>query len=236
MNLIKKIYFKFEKIFIRRPLKTKFFYKYFPGIFLWAKFSQTKNKNTTDYWNKTHAQEDEQQETNRFENLVLSFLDRLDFVGKDVLDVGCGRGIFLSQIKNAHSLNGVDISDAAVKIAASKGINALQRELPDLNLNQTFDIITCFETLEHTSRWRESIVQMVKLLRESGYLVISVPNEDSILINEHVAYFDVLRLYKFVQKYLTVLEIKNLGPWLLLVAQKKKNTHHERPDYFFKSL
>jgi SAM-dependent methyltransferase len=235
LELLKKIGHKAENILIRRPLRTKFFYKYFPGIFLWAKFSQTKNTNTAEFWDEAHAQE-EQTGANRFENLVLSFLDRIDFSGKDVLDVDCGRGIFLSQIKNARSLWGVDISAAAVKIAASKGINAQVRELPKLDLPQSFDIITCFETIEHTRHWRESVREMIGLLRDGGYLAISVPFEDSILIGEHVAYFDVPRLYRFLRKRLTVLEIKIIGPWLLIIAQNKKYANGEKPDYFFKKL
>ena len=53
-------------------------------------------------------------------------------------------------------------------------------------------------------------------------------------MGEHVVYFDVPRLYGFLKKYLTVLEIKILGPWLLVIAQNKKYAAGERPDYFFK--
>jgi SAM-dependent methyltransferase len=233
--ILKKIYWKFEKIFIRKPFKTKFFYKYFPRLFLWAKFSQTKNKNTGEFWDAAHSRENETG-ANRFENFALSFLDKIYFKDKDILDIGCGRGIFLSQIPGARSKTGVDISAEAVKIAAGRGINALVRKLPEINLDDNFDIITCFETLEHTFAWKKSILEMMKLLRKDGFLIISVPFEDSILIGEHVSYFDLPRLCGFLRKKLSVLEIKIPGPWLLVIAQNKKYAGSERPEYFFKTL
>lgn len=211
-NIFYRLYRKIKKTLIARIFGNNFIYKYFPKIFLWAKFSLLNNKNTEDYWNQEHSKEETITPNVRFENLVLSFLDRLDFSNKDILDVGCGRGIFLSQIKNARSLNGIDISSEAVKICESKGINAKKRTLPNLNLQETFDIITCFETLEHTYYWRESIREMIKKLRPDGFLAISVPFENSILTKEHVSYFDIPRLYGFLKNKLSVLEIKILGP------------------------
>ena len=75
---------------------------------------------------------------------------------------------------------------------------------------------------------------MIKILRDDGFMAISVPHEDSIIINEHVAYFDVKRLYTFLSKKLYVLEIKILGPWILVITQKKKFNIGEKPNYFFK--
>ena len=63
---------------------------------------------------------------------------------------------------------------------------------------------------------------MISQLRPNGYLIISVPFENRIVIREHVNYFDVQRLYSFLKNKLEILEIKFLGPWFLIIGQKVK--------------
>ncbi|OIO20035.1 MAG: hypothetical protein AUJ37_01280 [Candidatus Magasanikbacteria bacterium CG1_02_41_34] len=199
-------------------------YKHAPRIFLLFKFGVGKNKNTQSYWSGVHASEGHLGETqhSRFGNSVSSLLDRIDFTDRDVLDVGCARGTFLESIPEAKSRTGVDISHAAVAEVQKKGMMAWQVTLPYLYLKKQFDIVTCFETLEHVLKWQETIIQLVRHTRDNGYVIISVPFEDSIVIDEHVVYFDVSRIYKEMRKHLTVVEMRILGPWILVVGQKKK--------------
>ncbi|GEM_PF-3228710 len=217
---------------LRKPFLNKFTYKYASKIFLFAKFYTIGNINNEAYWSRIHAKE-ATSPIGRFEDKVLELLKTIDFSGKKVLDVGCGRGIFLSQIPEAIERVGIDISHAAVAMAKEVGIDAYQRELPNIFLTEKkFDIITSFETLEHTRKWKEAIKEMVRCMKDDGYLIISVPFENKIVISEHVTYFDVDRLYHFLRKHVTVLEIKLLGPWLLFIATKKKQTYEDIHDYF----
>ena len=218
------------RCYIKKPLNSNFSYKHLPSVFLWSKYSG-KNINTKDFWDEIHSREDKNP-GNRFDQLVLSFLGRLDFENKDILDIGCGRGHFLGQINNAKSLTGVDISEEAIKIVNNRSIEGHVRTLPDINLDRKFDVITSFETIEHTRKWKQSIKEMTRLLRDDGLLILSVPFEDSIVMEEHVAYFDVERLYKTLKSKLTVLEIKIIGPWLMIIAQNKKYKRGEIPSYY----
>lgn len=150
-----------------------------------------------------------------------------------MLDVGCGQGYFLNSIKNAKSRTGVDVSSAAIRILQQNCIDGYECFLPDLNLgDKRFDIITCFETLEHVVRWKDTIKNMIKYLRDRGYLIISVPFENSIVIDEHVVYFDMDRLCNFLKKFVSILEIKILGPWVIVIATKEKRKLDEVHSYF----
>lgn len=215
---------------IRKPFITLWTYKYFPRIFLFFKFGIAKNVNTQPYWSDVHEKEDKEHKS-RFDNGVKSLLSHVDFVGKDVLDIGCGRGMFLKQIPEAKSRTGVDISQSAIKRLEENGMKGYVRTLPSLDMDDIYDIVTCFETLEHTRFWKKSIKNMLPVLRDGGYLLISVPFENGIVISEHVTYFDLERLYGFLRRHVTVLEIKILGPWLLVISQKKRYSRGEVPGY-----
>lgn len=234
---MKKIFLFIKKIkrfglhCLRKPFLNNFTYKYFPRIFLFMRLGILGNINTEAYWSHEHNEESVDS-MNRFDNKVLRLLPKIDFKNKDILDVGCGQGIFLSKVLEAKSRSGVDISAHAIKEVEKKDIKGYVRELPVLNLEGTYDIITCFETLEHTKFWKESIRAMIDRLREDGYLIISVPYENAIVISEHVTYFDINRLYNFLRKKVYVLEIKNLGAWILVIAQKQSYIRGEVPQYF----
>jgi len=217
---------------LKKPFLNNFFYKYFPRFFLYLKFSSFRNVNTNEYWSSVHLREAERPIT-RFDDMVLPLLNNINFRNKDVLEVGCARGNLLKKIVGAKSLTGVDISSTAIEELKRSGINGYVRTLPNINLNSNYDIILCFETLEHVYEWKSSIREMIKILRPDGYLVISVPLEDSILTKEHVNYFDVNRLYNFLKRKITVLDIKLFGAWLIVVGINKKYGTEDIPKYFF---
>lgn len=218
----------------KRPFCMNVIYKFIPRLFLLGRFGiWGGNINSSDYWSGIHQRE-AGASCFRFDHFVADLLTGIDFSNKDVLDVGCGQGVFLSKLSGCKSRTGVDISPAAIKIAQTRGITGLVRELPNLNLDATYDIVCSFETLEHTVFWKQSIVNMIALLRSGGFLIISVPFRDAIISPEHVTYFDTERIYGFLNKRLNVLEIKILGPWIVVVAQKGERDENNINPYFIK--
>jgi len=223
--------FRFALHLVRKPFLNNFCYKYFPRLFLFMRLGQLENINTSVYWSNVHSLENDSGNL-RFDTFVLNFLSGIDFKNKDVLDVGCGRGTFLEQLTMAKSLTGVDISEVAVAEIKKKGIEGHVRVLPELYLDKKYDIITCFETLEHVTKWQKTIKNILEHLREDGFLLLAVPFENAIMMGEHVTYFDVPRLYNFLRPKIRILEIKILGPWFLIIAVNKKNYKNKIDDYF----
>ena len=99
------------------------------------------------------------------------------------LDFGCYDGVFLSNLKSKEigRLVGVDISERAVKKA--------QQLFPDLEITKinetlslpfddgTFSSVTILDVLEHVDEQAELLVQLNRVLKEQGILVITVPRQ-----------------------------------------------------------
>lgn len=129
-------------------------------------------------------------------------------VGKAVLDIACGEGYgtkILSEV--AKSVCGCDISVETVEWAKNKymGSNIDFRVMNIGNISfkdKLFDVITCFETIEHVRAEMASkaINDFAKILNNDGVLFISTPSVESSLHCEnnqfHIGEMDFDEFYK----------------------------------------
>jgi 2-polyprenyl-3-methyl-5-hydroxy-6-metoxy-1,4-benzoquinol methylase len=97
------------------------------------------------------------------------------------LDVGCGNGSYLAQLRDRYRVHvsGVDFAPAAV--AAARGLNLDVHEgtihtMPD----SSFDVISMWWMLEHISDPQGEIERVAELLKPGGTLLVSVPNIASV--------------------------------------------------------
>jgi len=98
-----------------------------------------------------------------------------------LLDVGCGTGVYLQHAKQYFQIAGTDISEYA--------INEAKKTLPEARLlainflaypeEKHFDVITCFDVLEHIPQLDEAFQKLKRLLTPDGYLAITVPVYDT---------------------------------------------------------
>ena len=104
------------------------------------------------------------------------------YVGKKrVLDIACGEGYGTSALQRAGAVSviGVDVSDEVCRHAAAKyGVdakvgNAEQIPLPDGSV----DIVVSFETIEHVANPEKFLVEVKRVLKASGVLIVSTPNK-----------------------------------------------------------
>ena len=106
----------------------------------------------------------------------------LPFVsGKAVLDIACGTGYGIGLLqKKAAVVTGVDIDAEAIIDARSEcGPNSSVLLGNGLGLpfaNNSFDVITSFETLEHLHERIGFIQELRRVLRVGGTLFLSTPN------------------------------------------------------------
>jgi len=103
--------------------------------------------------------------------------------GREVLDAGCGvgYGIEILAAAGAASLTGVDIDRAAVEQAERRfGDRAeaiLQGDVRELPLDDdSFDVVVCFETIEHVEDGERALAEFRRVLRPDGLLLVSSPN------------------------------------------------------------
>jgi 2-polyprenyl-3-methyl-5-hydroxy-6-metoxy-1,4-benzoquinol methylase len=92
-----------------------------------------------------------------------------------LLDIGAGTGDFLVVAKNdGWETIGIEPSEKAKSIAISKGVN-FSAKLSDLD-NHSFDVITMWHVLEHVPNLDEYLLELKRLLKPNGTILIAVPN------------------------------------------------------------
>jgi 2-polyprenyl-3-methyl-5-hydroxy-6-metoxy-1,4-benzoquinol methylase len=121
----------------------------------------------------------------------------------NILDVGCGTGAFLNEMKNAGwEITGLEPDEGARKNAAELfGIHPQPSgDLFNLPV-KSFNAITMWHVLEHVHQLHEYVAQLKNLLADNGRLLIAVPNHtshDAGHYLEHWAAYDTPRhLYHF---------------------------------------
>jgi SAM-dependent methyltransferase len=104
-------------------------------------------------------------------------------VGNRLLDVGCGEGQFLRRASRTFAAHGVDLSSEGVAAARAATPQAVIEIGSAMNLpfgNESFDVVTCFDVLEHLDDPRASLAEMRRVLASAGVLVVSTPNPASL--------------------------------------------------------
>ena len=113
--------------------------------------------------------------------------DYLDFIdkhtrGKLLLDVGTGSGL-LPHLASArgYEVEGTDLSKhVSQNVPEKAGFPIHQGTLEDIQFTRKYDIITMLHVLEHTSNPVSTLQRCRELLNEGGYLVVVVPNYQSL--------------------------------------------------------
>jgi 2-polyprenyl-3-methyl-5-hydroxy-6-metoxy-1,4-benzoquinol methylase len=104
--------------------------------------------------------------------------------GRRVLDAGCGVGYGTAMLGDAGAAEavGVDISAAAVEAAsdgAPSNTSFLTGDVHALPFDDgRFDLVVCFEVIEHVDRQDEVIAELARVLAPGGVLALSSPNRD----------------------------------------------------------
>ncbi|OLE53168.1 MAG: hypothetical protein AUG51_14335 [Acidobacteria bacterium 13_1_20CM_3_53_8] len=103
-------------------------------------------------------------------------------IGKSVLDIASGEGYGAALLAEvAQTVVGVDIDSQAIEHATHKYSrhnlsfrvgNCAAIPLPD----HSVDLVTSFETIEHHGQHDEMMVEIKRVLRPGGVLIISSPN------------------------------------------------------------
>lgn len=118
----------------------------------------------------------------------LRLLERLfdDYIeqGATWADFGCSNGFiiqYLSSKRSFASIRGYDHNEQLLEMARAKNIPNAIFEKIDLNrpiaVAATYDVVSCFETLEHVGDYKTAFHNIFSHVRPEGILMIAVPVE-----------------------------------------------------------
>ncbi|MBN1276290.1 MAG: class I SAM-dependent methyltransferase [Deltaproteobacteria bacterium] len=91
-----------------------------------------------------------------------------------ILDVGCGKGYFLYACKKRYDCSGYDVTDSNRDYIENElGIRLFCGDIDEIG--SVFDAITLWHSLEHLRDPRETLKELLQLLRPGGILIAEVP-------------------------------------------------------------
>ncbi len=102
--------------------------------------------------------------------------------GRRVLDAGCGTGYGAAILAEggADHVLGVDVAVAVVDVARARETARLAFDQADIarlpHADASFDLITCFEVIEHVPEPSAVLGELARVLAPGGVLAISSPN------------------------------------------------------------
>jgi len=137
---------------------------------------------------------------------------------KKVLDLGCGNGLLLAELKKIHKADyhGIDV------FINSKTFFKYKRA--DINIKfpynrNMFDCVILGEVIEHVPNPDHVLSEIYRVLKKNGYLIISTPNLVS-WANRILILFGIQPLYTETSSY------KKLGRYFTFLGQGTKAHGH----------
>lgn len=184
-----------------------------------VKYHELKNKifniNTQKHWDQIWSKEKYIPNSHRFYPKASIQIISLVPLESKVVDIGCGIGILLEKLKNEKRCAGfgIDISKEAIKAIREKGFLGVSAKVPPIPLPaNSFDIATATELLEHVNNPKAFIREMIRIIRPSGSLIITTP--DNALApyaeREHVNAFNEKALMKLFNEFREIQHIRLL--------------------------
>lgn len=98
-----------------------------------------------------------------------------------ILDIGCGRGDFLSFLPRHYQKFGLEINSHAANIAKKQKIQIYNSDIKHTKLPPNyFDCITLWHSLEHFDSPQDTLNKIFESLRPGGTVVMNTPNSQSL--------------------------------------------------------
>jgi SAM-dependent methyltransferase len=121
-----------------------------------------------------------------------------------LLDLGCSSGAFLESLQGKQwELHGIEMSrDSARTAEARSGAQVFVGHILDASFPPgSFDVITCFDVLEHLYEPRRVMARVREWLKPGGIFYVLVPNVDSAEARVFGSYWHGLELPRHLFHY-----------------------------------
>lgn len=98
-----------------------------------------------------------------------------------LLDAGCAFGRFLQEARRYYRCEGMDISAYALRLARERlsDLPIHHHAIETFRPGRTYDVVTCFDVLEHIPDLDRALASLRLLLASGGILALAVPVYDT---------------------------------------------------------
>lgn len=138
---------------------------------------------------------------------------------KTILDIASGTGYganILSNLGRAKKVTGVEINEDAVNYAntiySNNNVSYQTGSILDIPFeDNTFDILTSFETIEHIENEEKQLQEIKRVLKKDGLYIMSTPNDwkCNVLNPFHVKQYDYFYLKNLISKNFELIKMYN---------------------------
>lgn len=173
--------------------------------------------------------------------IIRNLMNRyLNLKNPRILDIGCGTGKNIEELKDLGKIYGLDSSKEALKFCKKRGLNNLifgSAEKTTLK-NESFDLIMLLDVLEHTND-NKTLDETYRILKKEGIIILTVPafswlwsNWDVVL--HHRRRYTTKNLTQILkQKNFEIIKISYMYSFLVLPAFiiRKIKSFFSKEDY-----
>lgn len=151
--------------------------------------------------------------------------------GKELLDVACGTGLEDKYLNESFDVTGLDLNSAVLRIARRRNpkITYLQGDMRTFRLDQSFDVITCFDAMCYLQNYRElrqTLNNFHRHLKPGGLLIFYLDpvflkehhKQDTIIVSQKTKGKKTVILFEAYRKYGK--KIKGYAAYLILEAHR----------------
>lgn len=159
---------------------------------------------------------------------------------ESILDAGCGEGFTMNKLREnkiGKRIEGIEYSKDAIQLGKKLFPDLIIKQGSAYDLpygNNSFDLITCTEVLEHLEDPAKALKEILRVSKKN--LIISVPNEPLFMLSNflrgknllrlgndegHINHWSPLSLKEYlIQNKIKVKTIKLPFPWVLVLGEK----------------
>lgn len=145
-------------------------------------------------------------------NFLLEKLNNTNFL--KVLDIGCGDGRLVREVKNKFpdkTVKGIDISQSAINLARTLNPNfefEVQDIVKESKIEEKYDVILLVEVIEHIeqNKLKQFLSKAIDYLQVGGYIFITTPSKNKKISKKHFQHFTMNGLVDLLGLKIEILE------------------------------
>lgn len=133
---------------------------------MWEELGATHNQraDATWWWNNARS------------GIVYECMKKVVTKRLSILDIGSGYGDMITTLTKLGTVTAIEpYDDAAAYLQTHLKIKTFNTTFESFSDTEQYDLISCFDVLEHIADDKKSLLKMETLIKERGLLVLTVP-------------------------------------------------------------